>query len=398
MYGYTSYGRMQVVYGLNPLIQPPHAMISDPALDWTFWRDIISVYGPVWMLVTRAIAWAAPAFGAGLVPYLLSFKLLNLGLVAISTGLVWTIGGQLGWGVARRAAAALIFAWCPLTIIELIGNGHNDALLIVCILAAIWLHLRGAWPLAIVALVLGGLVKLPGFFLLPAYGVLLLRTSGSPAEAARRTGVGLGLAALLVGATYLPYLDPALGHAALANPLAGFFNASPTDALRWAFSDLALALRGTLAPPTLTLRDALEIPRWPLWYGALVLWGALAAVFSYRVRDFAGLLRAWGLVLFSYLLIAALWFQPWYAAWLLPFIVLAPPGRLRRAMLLLAVGGTLSYAVSPGLPGDLTPDLRHYYVPAVVFLPPLLYGGWLGVQALARWRGRRVELPRPKTA
>ncbi|HUS17751.1 MAG TPA: hypothetical protein VM536_22375, partial [Chloroflexia bacterium] len=95
----------------------------------------------------------------------------------------------------------------------------------------------------------------------------------------------------------------------------------------------------------------------------------------------AGLVRAWAGVLLSYLCLGAVWFQPWYITWLIPMLALLPPSHLRRGGLLLTLTGTLVYAAIPHLPGDATANLRGYYVPAILFVPPAVYGLWSVHQA-----------------
>lgn len=383
VYAYAVYGKMQVVYSLNPLVHPPRDMGSDPWLAFIYWRDIPAPYGPLWLGLTRLIATGAHLLGGHRLLYLLGFKLFNLGLLAAGTGLVWAIGARRGWPAARCAESAVLFGWCPLLLLEGVGNAHNDLLLIVAVLVAVWLHLRGAWPLAVMALVAAGLVKLPGFLFLPAYLVLLARTAGSGAGAARRLAVSMGLVVGLTLAAYAFYTEAGASGAPAAAEL-GWFGSSPAAALRQVITDTALLLRGTLTPATLSARDMYGLLRWPLWGGLVALWGGLAAVCCLRVRDFPGLLRAWGLIVLSYLGIAATAFFPWYITWLIPVLALLPPGRLRRAGLLLALGGTLVYGVSARLLGDATPSLGHYYIPLVIFLPAALY--LLGTINARGWR------------
>lgn len=391
IYLYAVQGKMQAVYGLNPLLDPPNVMGHDPLLALTPWRDIYSAYGPIWLAVAWAMSRLAQALGGAPVVYVLLFKTLNIGLTAICIRLIWSIGGQLDWPAGRRVATTMLFAWCPLLIIELEANSHNDLLLVVFILAAVWFHVRGMLPLAVAALVAGGLVKLPGFFLLPAYGVLLLRTSRDWAEAARRTILSVGVAIAVAFFAYVPYARPGVLDSVVANPMAGFATNSMGLLVRQAVIDVILALRGIITPSDLTWRKVLEAIRWPLWYGPLALWALMALIFSLRARDFTNLVRAWVLVMFSYLLIASVWFWPWYITWLMPVLVLLPPGRLRRAALLLAYGGSIHYAMLPILPLDPFPHLRFYYVPAAIFLPALAYCAWIGWKTLTNKRhGIRV--------
>ncbi|MGI8589330.1 MAG: hypothetical protein ACR2M0_16845 [Chloroflexia bacterium] len=393
VYLYGSQSRMQVLYGLNPLVLPASTMGSDPLAALTPWRDQVSTYGPVWQAVTRLVGLVAESFGGTAQVYALLYKGTNLALMAVSVGLLWKITGELKWTAGRRTEAAALFALCPLLLIEMVSNGHNDMLLVVLLLGAVWLHLRGAWPLAVGVLVLGGLVKLTGFFLLPPYLVLLAYSSAGRVAAARRLSAALGISAAICLVAYIPYADPALPQAILKNPLIGFSTNSPALVVRDLLTYIEMSLRGVLVPADLTWRQALENVRLPVWYGSLVIWGALAAALSLRVRDFGSLIHVWGLVMFSYLVVAASWFQPWYIAALVPVSALLPRGRLRNALLFLAFGGTLFYGVASMTPGETSPPgVLQYYAAAVVFLPTLCYCAW------SAWRERilthdRVSFP-----
>jgi hypothetical protein len=387
VYAYAVQGKMQVAHDLNPLVFPPKVMRPDPLVGLSPWQDIPSVYGPIWLIVTRGLSAVAQALGGGTDTYLLLFKALGLALLLASTALVWAIGGQLKWDAGRRKAATILFGWCPLLIIDFVGNGHNDALLVFMVLAAIWLHLRGWWPLAVAALVGGGLIKLSGYFLLPAYGVLLLRTSGNRREGVKRAAVGIAVALSVAALVYLPYMS-ALPGAITSQPLAGSYGPSIGLVVRRALVDIGMTLRGSLTPADLTAGQATDAVSLPIWNGALLIWGGLAIAFSLIAKDIESLLRAWGWVLFTYLVIGSVWFMPWYITWLLPLAVLLPSADryLARACLLMAWGGTLFYALTPTIPGDRTPNLRDYYVPAIIFLPPLLYLGWVSIRSFKRNR------------
>ncbi|HUS15171.1 MAG TPA: hypothetical protein VM536_09165 [Chloroflexia bacterium] len=393
IYLYAAQAKMQVAYGMNPLIQPPHMPANDPVMVLLPWRDLLSAYGPVWLSVAWAVGQAVEWTGSGLVGYVQAFRGLNLLLLLIAVALFWAITGRLAWALSRRTAAAVLIAWCPLVILEMVGSGHNDMLLMLLLLAAVWLHLRGAWPLAVAALMLAGLVKLPGYFFLPAYVVLLARTAGGRVPATRRVAVSGGVAAIVAILAYWPYAGAALPSVILANPMTGFAVNSLGMALRATLVELQLALRGWLTPASLSARDALEAVRWPVWYGPLAAWAVVAGALSLRVRDFAGLLRVWALIMFSYLLFAAAWFQPWYVVWLLPVVALRPAGRLCQATLWLTLGCLLYYGVFPPFPGDTaSPFWFQFYVPAVIFGPVLLYSAGLAWRAV---QGHQVTSFRP---
>lgn len=389
---YAAQGKMQLLHGLNPIVQPPALMGDDALFELTPWKNIISAYGPVWLGFTWLAAMLGQAAGGSNLAYVLEFRAVNLLLMALATWLVWAIGGLLGWGQGRRAAATALFAWCPLLILELVGNAHNDAFLVVFLLAAIWLHLRGLWPLAIAALMCGGMVKVTGLFLLPAYLVLLARTSSNRSEAAKRLGTSIVVGAAVTAVSYAPYAHPDAISAFLSNPMKGYVTNSLATALREGLVDLGLALRGIVTPADLTWRQALEVVRLPIWWVPFAVWIVMALVFSLRARDFESLLRSWGWVLFSYMLLGAVWFQPWYATWLVPVLALLPAtSRLRTAGLLLAYGCAISYSVIPHLPADVLNLASYYYIPAVIFLPTLLYCGAIAWRAL-RHREQAADL------
>ena len=235
-------------------------------------------------------------------------------------------------------------------ILELVGNAHNDMFLVVFLLAAIWLHLRGAWPWAVAALVATGMINVTGFFLLPAYLVLLVRTARDRREAGLRLSASIAITLLVTIISYIPYADPGIFNAFLSNPMKGFVTNSPAQALREVLIDIQQLLRGVITSPDLSRRQALENVRMIVWWGPFALWGIIALMLSLKVRDTEGLLRSWGWILITYMVIGAVWFQPWYTTWLVTILVLLPPARLRKAGLLLAYGCTIAYAVIPHIP------------------------------------------------
>jgi alpha-1,6-mannosyltransferase len=391
VFAYAAQGKMQVAYDLNPLVDPPAAMGNDPLVNLSPWKDIPTTYGPVWLGVTKGVAAVVQPLGGRPVAYLLAFKLLNVGLLLAGIAMVWAIANRLGWSVERSRAACVLFGWCPLMLFDIVGSAHNDMLLVLFILIAIWLHLRGWWALAVGALMLGGLVKLSGFFLLPAYGVLLWRESNEWKEGVRRVGTAGGVATAVGVLAYSPYAYDGLLKGLASNPLVGAFGPSMGLSVRQGLVDLGMTLRGHGTPSDLTVEGAMAALQWPIWNGALILWAVAALGISLSARDFPTLIRSWALILFTYLVIGSIWFMPWYITWLVPMLALLPAGHLRRAIVLFAWGGTLFYALTPSLPWDTTPNLQNYYVPGVIFWPPLIYLCWIGLSTWLK-RTRRAHI------
>ncbi|MEO5951320.1 MAG: hypothetical protein ABIQ44_02525, partial [Chloroflexia bacterium] len=127
------------------------------------------------------------------------------------------------------------------------------------------------------------------------------------------------------------------------------------------------ALRGKTADFTRIL-----IEGWIRW----IAWGLtflLAVRCTWRGRAVFDMLKGWGLLLFFYLTIGAVWFWPWYVSWLVVPAALVGPGRLMKATLILCLTSLLLYAVYPELPSLVGEIL--YWRALLIIAPALVYFG-----------------------
>ncbi len=138
VYSYLIYGQMAGVHGLNPYVVPPDAMVGNELLAWIYddWRSLASPYGPLWTSLSAAIApllYQMDVSDQVLIHKVLMnlVHLLNLVLltVLLKRGLPHVRGGRL--------TAFALFAWNPLLLLEIAGNGHNDALMLTLLLAGL---------------------------------------------------------------------------------------------------------------------------------------------------------------------------------------------------------------------------------------------------------------------
>ena len=234
----------------------------------------------------------------------------------------------------------LLYAWSPLPLLHFAHSAHNDALMIAPLVLALALVVgpagtgRGGRIASGLALACGGLVKLVPLLLAPP----LLRRWRLPGILALAAGLMLGVAPFLrPGLTILNGLGTEAGEAV--------FN----DSLRYILGrllaplgDSAATLTGLLAAATL-LAAALALLRWPP-AGDLALIRAAAALLGLAI-----------------LLNAVV--EPWYLAWLLPFVaVLLRPG-------------------PRPIPFALTPMLGWLWLSGAVQLTDLTYLG----PEMARW-------------
>ncbi len=324
-YRYQWEGRIQLA-GHNPYLTAP----DDPELEalrpQTFehlpGKDVPTAYAPL----TELFFWLAALFNGHAAFKLLSV-LFDLGTM-LAVVAVLRVRGQ-------PAVRALLYAWCPLVVLEFAGSGHNDSLAAFYLLLANLLILRRRTAVAIVALTAAVLSK---WFAAVAAPVFFRR--------ARWWGAPLfTVAALLIA---LPY------SAAGWNLLKGFM----TYAEHWRNNASLYAL---LAVATGEEAVATGI--------ALGIVGGLALYFALTNTE---PLRASYALLAAVLLLSPSVF-PWYVTWLVPFLCFFP----HPAWLLFTVTVLLSYHVLI----DFTAlGLWHYdpwlvwleYVPVYV----LLLWGW----------------------
>lgn len=146
-YSYLAQGRM-LVAGLDPYAGGPVLLGGVPA-GWTdpIWRSSPVPYGPVALLLLRAVAVVAPEPTSGV---LLLRLLALLGVLAAAAAALPLTAP------ARRAHLLALVLLNPVTLVHLIGGAHLDAVLAGIVgLTVLALHrgrLRLAWLLAGTAL------------------------------------------------------------------------------------------------------------------------------------------------------------------------------------------------------------------------------------------------------
>src|SRR5918996_2336903 len=56
LYAYLFYGKMWATHGANPYVDLPLRFAPDPWFAWMRWPDQVSVYGPLWTILTGGVA------------------------------------------------------------------------------------------------------------------------------------------------------------------------------------------------------------------------------------------------------------------------------------------------------------------------------------------------------
>lgn len=334
IFSYILYGRISAVHGANPLISTPADFANDPFLSLVFWRDVRSVYGPVWLLLSAALAAIGQGLGGSLALYVALFKLLGFTAHLANAWLIWRILGRLA--PDRQLQGTLFYAWNPLCLLEFCASGHNDAVMLTLLLLAVYCLLR-EWEVA--ALVFFGLsisVKYVPVVLLPFYLALVVRRLRASDTRWRRVGLAVawrvGVVAVMIVLTALPFwAGPATLGALLLSPPAQQLGNSPAEAISWPLRAVAQAVG--LAPDA-----ARNLVDTGLKAAGLLIFAALWLWQFRRVRSLEGMLIAWGWTLLWYVLIASGWFWPWYVTWAVAVVALTPWRLLSRVTVLLSAG------------------------------------------------------------
>ena len=277
----------------------------------------------------------------------------------------------------RALAGVLLLAWNPLILYETLGQGHNDVVMLFCILACVGCLACGRHTLAVLALVAGALLKFVPLMLLPAAGLVSLRGLPGTKARLRFAAVTACAAMILVLLAYAPFWSglETLGIERRRELFTTSLPAVIYVLLEGPLGEERAASMVSLAAATITALFA-------LWQG----------VRASRDPSWQSFVQAALAILMFYLLFTCLWFQQWYSVWPLGLVPLLPTGHMAW------LGVSFGFAVlsKPLFFEPLwlwphpSPDrswLELRLGPAVLALP------WL-LTLVAVWVGRRTRFPR----
>ncbi len=337
IYRYMYEGRL-VLEGINPYLTPPDDFTVMDLRHPVYWelinnKEIPAAYPPAVQFVLAIGAWISQhPLGMKLV-----FGLFDLAVFVV----LWFWLPLMNLPRER----AIIHGLCPLMVLEFAGEGHSDSLAVFAVVLALWLSMRGRHLLSGAALAIATAGKLMPIVLLP----YMMRRSWHV------------LPLLVVGmlALYLPFME-------WDDPLA-MFRGTYEYAARWRNND---SLFHAIHAGTEWLQgkgwfaeyETQRVSKFPL--AAL---GVSVLGICYLKKLPAERAALWFFVFF---VAAAPTLHPWYLAFLVPFLAIAPnPG-----WLLFTGTVILSYHV---LPGWLTEQRweESVEVKVVEYLP--FYGGLL---------------------
>lgn len=414
LYSYILFGRIPAIHGGNPFIEVPAQFSEDPYLRLVHWRQMASVYGPVWIHISYALTWCVEMLGGGLWLYQLAYKLIGIISHLINIVLIWAILGR--WKPQQQLWGAVLYGWNPLALIEFAGSAHNDTIMITLLLLAIWLHLLRRPYLAILALVSAALLKWVVAALLPLYGILLLREARSWREGIRLTLLGSATALSASLLIYAPYWEgmPTLDVLKEAPPSTMAINSLGDMVIHevqyqrwlkgqgphpWEVSRRpvlpTLARLGRIPIDDMNLEEQFKREQRVLSNQQhqntsevllrkhqmeatekvlRLLGGGLFVLvwlwWAWQIRSLDLLVRGWAWVLFTYVVFSSIWFWPWYVTWFVALAALLDWRRTALTALVFSASVVLLYVTYPT---EKPPLLLERYRALLLFGPPLVY-------------------------
>jgi alpha-1,6-mannosyltransferase len=162
IYRYVWDGRVQAA-GINPYRYVPAAPELAPLRDPTIWQLInradyaVTIYPPV----AQALFLAITRIGENVVVMKLGFLMFEAAIVAALFALLKRL--------AMPPTHVAVYAWHPLAVWEIAGNGHVDAAMIALLMVSLLVFLNGRTLLAGVIATLGALVKPTALLALPVF-------------------------------------------------------------------------------------------------------------------------------------------------------------------------------------------------------------------------------------
>jgi len=350
VYNYAVEGHVAVFHHLNPMVSPPAQAVGDTFVSYAgTWADSTSPYGPIWITLTKLDALLA---GSNVVVAILLLKALAaVALVATALLLAWAFGGQ---GPRSGALAVVLFGWNPLVQLEMVGNGHNDAVMTFFLIAALALLTKNRPVLSALGVGASVLVKFLTLGAIPLF--LLARILDSPRSHRGRLVTVVASAAALVALAVVAYAPFWAGPTTLQRALA-----ADSDYLSSIPALIVLVIPGSI--------NWLAFPRLAL-VGIVCLWQAN----SLRLGR-ANLAQAMYEVFFVTILVGA-HFAGWYLALLVAVSALTRDRWVQLRTVVFTFTATLATPLWAYLwywnQDWMSMTTIHLIVVPLTFLPPLL--------------------------
>ncbi len=393
VFDYLFRGRMLSEYDRSPLNTAPAVFKNMPFHRYITWSHWVDAYGPLWEYVSGGVARLVrlsatpdqlavvnnqtcdnqPAVCTYLARYVTAYRLLAIAATAACGLLLRQIVSA-----GQRRAAVVALLGNPLTLISTALGAHNDALMMVFVLAGIALLTAArAWWRLVLGLLLflvAAHVKLTALVFLPVALAWLWRRDG-----VQRTAVsGILAVGLGAGLSWLLY-EPLGGWATLTKNLyeRSVLSANSIGELVYLYVRFGLGVERYAAQ--IPIGRAMMLLFVVLAGGVLLRWMARRPAPST-----AGLGELGTVVALLYLSIGSFWFQSWYVLWVIALAAASPDSRLNRRTIPLLSGAVLFVALGADYARHGVPQILTSWQVSALFVACMLIP--LCSEVLAYWR------------
>jgi alpha-1,6-mannosyltransferase len=318
---YISHGYIENAGG-NAYVEPSSSVAGSNVgarLESFGWRPVhpVSPYGPLWSQIETTTTRVGDVSA-----FVTAFKAIAIVFSLGSAVLIWLILGRVH--PQHQLFGTLIYLWNPLIVIELAGEGHNDAAVVFFVLLGLILTIRRRPGGAVLATSAGILTKYLPLLFVPLQAVYLWR---------ERRDIRHFVRSVVVGAT------------------AGLVLAVVAFAPRWAgvetFEGVRLTgqLGHTGSTPTLLMHGlSRAVPSSATVVVTAITMAGLVAWLWWQAKtviDSATLIQACAAVAVAYVLVASPSFWPWYALLPVALMALVPETSFLALLLAVSIGARL---------------------------------------------------------
>jgi hypothetical protein len=302
LFRYVIRGRVSSIYGESPYATAPDAFPDDPFLPLAGeWADETSPYGPLWELLAAAVTRLTQN---NLLAGLLTFKLVGL-LAHLACGwLIWRLLAQAD--AAKQRSFTLLWLWNPALLLMFVVDGHNDVLMMVWQLVAIWFWRQKRPSLTLLFLLIAPLTKPIALLPIPFFVIAIWRDLPDLRARLRVFSWGVLWSGTAVWLAFLPFGSPVDLAVRLLREASSGPGFSPAT--------LVLLVAGELGQPITPELIELIANFFRVVFGLLVVW-LLWLGWNGRspLRAAADVLAAYSLQALSF----RLWYSTWPFLWLL---------------------------------------------------------------------------------
>jgi alpha-1,6-mannosyltransferase len=301
-FSYVDYARLGVLHGLDPYVNAPEAVPTDPAFAHVTWTETPSAYGPLFTLATYPLAW---------LPIWLAIAILKA-VAAISVlGLAWVVSRLAIRRDLDPARAAAFVALNPLVLVHVVGGAHNDGLAVLLATLGVAALVARRVAEAGASLVASAAIKSSTLFIAPFALIATVRDQMSTGRKVHHVWTNRPVNRLVAGALGAAVVIGVAGYLAFGWDWLHAFGLAGENQGRTSHMSIPV----TFARLTGIDEGAVRVVALAL-FGVAVVWLLVKTWRGYdwiRAAAWAG----------TGLLLATSWLLPWYLVWPLPLAAVA---------------------------------------------------------------------------